>query len=37
LSAEAVDEEIAPDELVAKLQPFKHLFADDIDSDDDAA
>jgi hypothetical protein len=37
LDAEAVEEEVPPDELFAKLQPFKQLVADDIESGDDAA
>jgi hypothetical protein len=36
LDAEAVEEEVPPEELFAKLQPFKQLVADDIESDDDA-
>jgi hypothetical protein len=37
LDAEAIEEEVPPEELFAKLQPFKQLVADDIESDDDAA
>jgi hypothetical protein len=36
LDAEAVEEEVPPEQLFAKLQPFKQLVADDIESDDDA-
>lgn len=35
LDAEAVEEEVPPEELFAKLQPFKQLVADDIESGDD--
>jgi hypothetical protein len=37
LGAEAIEEEVPPEELYAKLQPFKQLVADDIESGDDAA
>jgi hypothetical protein len=37
LDAEAVEEEVPPEELFAKLQPFKQLVADDIESGDDGA
>jgi hypothetical protein len=37
LDAEAVEEQVPPEELFAKLQPFKQLVADDIESGDDAA
>jgi hypothetical protein len=38
LSPDAVEHEVPPNELFAKLQPFKQLVADDIESgDDDAA
>jgi hypothetical protein len=36
LSAEAVEEEVPPEELFEKLQPFKELVADDIEGDDAA-
>jgi hypothetical protein len=36
LDADAVEEEVAPEELYEKLQPFKQLVADDIESDDSA-
>jgi len=34
LSAEAVEQEVPPEELFEKLQPFKELVADDIEGDD---
>jgi hypothetical protein len=37
LDAEAIEEEVPPEEPYAKLQPFKQLVADDIESGDDAA
>jgi hypothetical protein len=37
LDAEAVEEEVPPEELFAKLQPFKQLVAEDIESGNDAA
>jgi hypothetical protein len=37
LDADAVEQEVPPDELFAKLQPFKQLVAEDIESGDDAA
>jgi hypothetical protein len=33
LSSDAVEEEVPPDELFEKLQPFKELVADDIEGD----
>jgi hypothetical protein len=36
LSTEAVEEEVPPEELFEKLQPFKELVADDIEGDDAA-
>jgi len=36
LSAEAVEQEVPPEELFDKLQPFKELVADDIERDDAA-
>jgi hypothetical protein len=33
LSSEAVDEEVPPEELFEKLQPFKELVAEDIEGD----
>ncbi|HYX88615.1 MAG TPA: hypothetical protein VE753_04550 [Gaiellaceae bacterium] len=36
LSEQAVEEEVAPEELFEKLQPFKELVADDIESEDDS-
>jgi hypothetical protein len=33
LSSDAVEEELSPDELFAKLQPFKELVAEDIEGD----
>ncbi len=36
LSAEAVEEELSPEELFAKLQPFKELVAEDIEGDPEA-
>jgi hypothetical protein len=37
LDADAVEQEVAPEELFAKLRPFKQLVADDIESGDDTA
>jgi hypothetical protein len=37
LLEEAVEEEVSPEELFAKLQPFKQLVAEDIESGNDAA
>jgi hypothetical protein len=37
LDADAVEDEVPPEALFAKLQPFKQLVADDIESGDDAA
>ncbi|MFL5980499.1 MAG: hypothetical protein ACJ74R_02175 [Gaiellaceae bacterium] len=37
LSADAVEREVPPEELFAKLQPFKELVAEDIQSSDDDA
>jgi hypothetical protein len=34
LSADAVEQEVPPDELFEKLQPFKELVAEDIERDD---
>jgi hypothetical protein len=34
LSSDAVEEEVPPDELFEKLQPFKELVAEDIEGDD---
>ncbi len=36
LSAEAVEQEVPPEELFEKLQPFKELVAEDIEGDDAA-
>jgi hypothetical protein len=36
LSADAVEQEVPPDELFEKLQPFKELVAEDIEGDDEA-
>jgi hypothetical protein len=36
LSSDAVEEEVPPEELFDKLQPFKELVAEDIEGDDDA-
>jgi hypothetical protein len=33
LSSDAVEEELSPEELFAKLQPFKELVAEDIEGD----
>jgi hypothetical protein len=33
LGSDAVEEELSPDELFAKLQPFKELVAEDIEGD----
>ena len=35
LSSDAVEEEVPPDELFAKLQPFKELVAEDIEGNDE--
>ena len=35
LSSDAVEEEVPPEELFAKLQPFKELVAEDIEGDEE--